>query len=166
MSHIKSFPPIANPQATILILGSMPGIASLNAQQYYAHPRNGFWPIMADTYKFDLALPYAVRVNALQKTNVAVWDVLKHCDRIGSLDSAIIQDSVEINDFATFFNTHPHIKTLAFNGAVAEKQFVRNKSKLLEIQDKQFVRLPSTSPAHTMPLNEKRAIWQTALFNQ
>ena len=97
---IQGFDPISDPDARILILGSMPGIASLEANQYYGHPRNAFWRIMGDVFGAGLELPYAERTAILKDQGVAVWDVLKLCHREGSLDSNI-KDEVP-NDFATF----------------------------------------------------------------
>ena len=119
MAVVSSFAPITNPKATILILGSMPGVASLSAQQYYAHQRNAFWPIMSAVLGIDLDSPYVERVKALQQTHVAVWDVLQQCERAGSLDSAIQKDTRSPNDFASFFSSHVNIKTIAFNGVEA-----------------------------------------------
>ncbi len=93
MSRVQSFPPIAAPGARLLILGSMPGAASLAAGQYYAHPRNAFWPILAALCHFPADAPYAARVAALQAAGVAVWDVLQSCVRPGSLDTAIERSS-------------------------------------------------------------------------
>ncbi len=120
MTKVNSFAPIANPTATILILGSIPGTASIKANQYYAHPRNAFWPIMGTLFNFDSALPYEARIGAIKKSNVAVWDVLLTCIRPGSLDSAIQTGSRIPNDFAVFFNQHPFIRLIAFNGVEAE----------------------------------------------
>ena len=107
---ITSFSPIANKSANILILGSMPGLASLAANQYYAHPRNGFWRIMADIYGFNPASNYDSKVESLNASGVAVWDVLQSCERFGSLDSAIINGSRVCNDFQTFFEQYSEIK--------------------------------------------------------
>ncbi len=158
-----SFPAIENPNATILILGSMPGQASLDAQQYYAHPRNAFWPIVGKIFHFDPALPYNERIKAMKAANIAIWDVLAQCVRAGSLDSAIEQDSKISNDFIGFFHRHPHIKLIAFNGAEAEKSFRRLVLPSLTAEKITFVRLPSTSPAHAIPMEQKLAAWQTAL---
>lgn len=87
MHKAKCFNPITNQSAKILILGSMPGVKSLEANEYYAHPRNAFWPIMNAIFGFDAALPYTQRIAALKAANVALWDVLQQCERTGSLDS-------------------------------------------------------------------------------
>lgn len=107
MTAVTCFPALANPGATVLILGSMPGVASLAAQQSYAHPRNHFWPIMADIAGFDPAALYAARVAALTRSGIAVWDVLQSCVRPGSQDSAIQAGTRVPNDFAAFFAAHP-----------------------------------------------------------
>jgi len=150
------FPPIANDQARVLILGSMPGIASLRAEQYYAHPRNQFWPIMAAILGVDLvALVYSQRRQALLDAGIALWDVLQSCHRPGSLDADIAPDSVVVNDFAAFFQQHPAIRQIYFNGAAAEQHFKCRVEPLLTVGQAPrhptcltFHRLPSTSPAH------------------
>lgn len=166
-----SFPPIANPSAQVLILGSMPGVLSLQANQYYAHPRNGFWCIMASVYGFNAELPYAQRVAHLMTAKVAVWDVLHSCVRTGSLDSAIESGSRVANDFALFFSQHPHIKLVALNGAEAEKSFNTlvlpslKYNASFNLNEIRFVRLPSTSPAHTLSLAYKISVWREALIS-
>ena len=162
----ESFPPIAAPSARILILGSMPGIASLEAAQYYAHPRNAFWPIVAELFGVDRGLPYAERCRQLKGQGVAVWDVLKSCHREGSLDSAIEKDSEQPNDFAQFFASHPKIDRVGFNGAKAETAFRRHVLPSLPLVERiTFVRLPSTSPAHAGRTFElKLADWRAALM--
>ena len=98
MPRIHSFPPIESRNARVLILGSMPGIASLAANQYYAHPRNAFWPILAETIGFDPAIPYEGRVRAVTAAGIAVWDVLQSCNRDGSLDARIDRDTLVVNE--------------------------------------------------------------------
>jgi double-stranded uracil-DNA glycosylase len=162
-AHVRSFPPIASPDAHTLVLGSMPGIASLAAQQYYAHPRNAFWPIMAALFAFDMSAPYEARVAALQREKLAVWDVLQHCERPGSLDAAILRDTEAANDFVTFFAQHPTIDRVFFNGATAEACFARHCPALLARSDLQFKRLPSTSPAHAgLTRAQKIELWRAA----
>jgi hypoxanthine-DNA glycosylase len=172
MNRITSFPPIAEKSAQWLILGSIPGVLSLQANQYYAHPRNAFWRIMASLYGFNEDLPYESRAAQLKASGVAVWDVLHSCMRVGSLDSAIENGSRIPNDFALFFKTYPHIKLVGFNGGEAEKSFnqlVMPKLKLchnLNMNSIRFVRLPSTSPAHALSLEKKVTAWREALFNK
>ena len=160
MQQVESFSPIAEPLATTLILGSIPGIASLKANQYYAHPRNAFWPLMAAILNFDATLPYQERVKALLTANIALWDVLQQCERSGSLDSAIKQGSRITNDFRSFFEQHPKIHTIAFNGAEAEKSFKKYVLAKNALPNTRLIRLPSTSPAHTIPLTEKLTAWR------
>ena len=106
---LEGLPPIADGNAHMLILGNMPSVMSLAAQQYYANPRNGFWRITGEIFGFDSAVGYDERTDALRVRGVAVWDVLRFCRRQGSLDSAIETDSMVANDFAPFFDAHPAI---------------------------------------------------------
>lgn len=157
---LQSFPPLIAPGARILILGNMPGVASLEAQRYYAHPRNAFWRITGALFGFDPAAPYDDRVAALTGARVALWDVLRHCRRVGSLDSAIEPDSMVANDFGVLYATHPTITRVCFNGAAAEKNYYRLVAAGPSLH---YTRLPSTSPAHTAPYPVKLAAWADAL---
>jgi len=161
-AQVQSFPPITRQTARVLILGSMPGGASLRAQQYYAHPRNQFWPIVGALLGFDPASPYEVRVDALRAADVALWDVLASCVRPGSLDSAIEQRSAVPNDFAGFLAAHPQIRRIGFNGATAEALYARLvRPQLAASPEIQHLRLPSTSPAHAaLPFAAKLRAWQ------
>jgi hypoxanthine-DNA glycosylase len=159
--HARSFPPIATPDARILILGSMPGQASLAAGQYYAHPRNAFWPLMGSLLKFDSAQNYPARVKALNDSRIAVWDVLASCQRPGSLDAAIAKDSVVANDLIGFLAAHRLIRRIFFNGTAAEKLFRRHIMPTLATKNLQLARLPSTSPAHAaLHFAQKLAAWR------
>lgn len=163
---VQSFPPIETVAARCLILGSMPGVASLQAAQYYAHPQNRFWPIMGRLLGFDAAqTSYAQRVAYLQDAGIALWDVLQSCERSGSLDSAIRRDSQVINDFPAFFVAHPEIRRVCFNGAHAAQIFKRFVQPLLpDGLGLQLVRLPSTSPAHaSLSFEDKLVAWQQVL---
>jgi len=161
----QSFPPLLGQTPDTLILGSMPSVKSLEQQQYYAHPRNAFWPIMAKLYAFDITLPYEQRCSLLNQHNIAVWDVLKACRREGSLDQNIDHGTMVLNDFNTFLKAHPSIKRLFFNGTKAEtvfKQVIPHLDRPL--LDLSMQRLPSTSPAHaTMTFEQKLAAWYEAL---
>jgi TDG/mug DNA glycosylase family protein len=160
---LHSFPPIAAPDARVLVLGSMPGVASLRQQQYYGHPHNAFWKIMGHWLGFDPAAPYAARCDALLRSRVAVWDVLASCEREGSLDASITRESIVPNNFADFFAAHPGIRRVCFNGATAAEVFRRHVVPQLPAPwaGLEFLRLPSTSPAHAgMALAAKREAWQ------
>lgn len=163
MNEINCFTPIAREDAKVLILGSMPGVESLNQQQYYAHPRNSFWYIMATLFKFDLDADYNKRTAALIKNRIALWDVLNRCIRKGSLDTAIETDSIIRNDFLSFFKQHSKIKYVFFNGQKAEKEFKRFILPELgsEYDYLQFQILPSTSPAMAnLNKDQKLEIWR------
>lgn len=161
MTTAHSFPPIVDGFAHTMILGSMPGVASLQADQYYAHPRNTFWPIMGALFGAGPAMPYANRTETLLRHGVAVWDVLKRCTRHGSLDSSIDDTSVVPNDFPGFLLAHPHIDRIFFNGAKAENCFSQHVAPRLQQGCPALARLPSTSPAHaSMTFEQKLQAWQ------
>ena len=120
MPRIHCFAPIEDSRSTVLILGSMPGEVSLQAGQYYAHPRNSFWRVMDDLIGAGMALPYESRVYRLKSRRIALWDVLKSCTRKGALDSNINESSITPNDFMSFYQAHPGIRHVFFNGTKAE----------------------------------------------
>ena len=143
----QGFAPVARADARLLILGSMPGVASLEATQYYAFPRNVFWKIMGDLYGAGPDLDYLPRLQKLIENHIALWDVIKACHRPGSLDSAIEESSLATNDFSGFFKKHPHITHVYFNGQKAAGLFKKKVMPSLGGQYRYFT-LPSTSPAH------------------
>lgn len=158
----QSFPPVIAAGAYLLVLGSMPGVASLKASEYYAHPRNAFWRIMGDLFGAAPSLPYGERLQRLQGAGIALWDVIASCERLGSLDSEIVTGSVEVNDFAAFFATYPSIRRVFFNGAAAESYFRRHVRPALpdSVARLELHRLPSTSPAHAARnYAQKLAAW-------
>ncbi|HRN85557.1 MAG TPA: DNA-deoxyinosine glycosylase [Hyphomicrobium sp.] len=158
---VRSFPPIAGPGSRILILGSMPGEASLRAKQYYAHPHNTFWRIMGDLVGAAPDLPYPARTQILRTHGIAVWDVLKSCVRPGSLDSSI-RDEIP-NDFARFFTVHPQLTHIGLNGGKAALSFKRYAARHCP-PHVVVTTLPSTSPAHAArSFDEKLALWRAAL---
>ncbi len=160
---LQSFAPVSRPDAKVLLLGSMPGVRSLQQAQYYAHERNAFWPIMGELFGAIPAIAYAERLRILQSRNIALWDVLRCCERIGSLDSDIAEASMIANDFAAFFEQHPHIERVFFNGAKAEAAYKKHVlSTLVGVGDSiRYLRLPSTSPAHAgMTFGEKLERWR------
>lgn len=165
MSRIHGFPPVARPHAKILILGSMPSRESLARQQYYAHPRNAFWPILCSLFAIT-ATDYRERSQQVAERGVAIWDVLRDCVRPGSLDSDIDEKTAVCNDFQAFINEHPQISGICFNGAMAES--IYRKRVLPGLDDAAAGisrnRLPSTSPAHAgMNFEQKKAAWRSAL---
>ena len=171
----ESFPPICAPDAGILVLGSMPGVQSLQAQQYYAHPRNAFWPILMQVLgvvtDYGAPLPsYEARVQHMRQHRIAVWDVLQYCERPGSLDASIRRDTMVLNDFGAFLQQHPRIRRICFNGATAATLFERHATPLLQglnLLPAERLRLPSTSPAHAgMTRQDKLSAWRDALTQE
>lgn len=158
---LRSLPAAARGDARVLVLGSMPGAVSLEAQAYYAHPRNLFWPLMGDLLGIAPSLPYAERVARLNAAGIGLWDVLAECERPGSLDSAIRRP--RRNDFDALLAAYPALTALLFNGAKAETEFMRgglpaSATGLMRL------RLPSTSPANaSIPLATRTAAWREAL---
>jgi TDG/mug DNA glycosylase family protein len=160
----RCFPPIAKPDAEALILGSLPGQRSLQMHQYYAHPQNAFWKLMARIYQVEVSLPYAQRVEILTANRMALWDVLAAAERPGSLDSSIVHASARVNDFEAFYRTHPRISRVYFNGRKAEELYRRFVLPRLSAESAviRHESMPSTSPAHAgMPFAEKLVRWKT-----
>ena len=147
----KGFPPIAEKTATVLILGSMPGEESLRRNEYYGHPRNTFWKIMAALFEFDYSIKYDERIKKIIKNKIALWDVMKFCERKGSLDTDIKNSTIIENDFYSFFNDCQNIRAVYFNGVKAEKEYLKRVLPTLSGLKRKisYMRLPSTSPAMT-----------------
>ena len=158
MSRCRSFPPSADADARVLILGSMPGGESLRQSQYYAFDRNLFWPIMGEIFSFDPAAPYPLRLELLKTHHVALWDVIAGCERSGSLDSAI--RSPVPNDIPALLARCPEIVGICCNGRAAANYLHRFFPKLhprIEV-------LPSTSPAAaSVSRDTKLHLWREAL---
>ncbi|MBI5504477.1 MAG: DNA-deoxyinosine glycosylase [Deltaproteobacteria bacterium] len=157
-----------NARARVLILGTMPGRASLHARQYYAHPRNAFWPIFAELLGFEAGSEYAVRTSSLSAAGIALWDVLRSCQRGTSLDSDIDHATIVPNDFTTFLAAHPRVRRIYFNGGNAERLYLKYvKPALVDLPEIETVRLPSTSPAYAgMPFAKKLCAWRVATRKQ
>lgn len=160
MNRISSFPPLVFENSKILILGSVPGIKSLEMQQYYAHPRNKFWKILFELFQEDFTSDYTERVNLLQKNHIALWDVIDSCERKGSLDVKIKNE--KRNDIEKFLSENPNIKAIFCNGQKAFKNVQKNKDLVALIPI--FV-LPSTSPAHAVPDDIKLEAWTKIKFH-
>jgi double-stranded uracil-DNA glycosylase len=163
LHQAASFPPIATKNSRVLILGSMPGIKSLAAQQYYAHPQNAFWKIMTALFQAPVET-YDQRVALIKQNGLALWDVLKFCERHGSLDTSIDDATIEVNDFTGFFKKYPDVRRVFFNGAKSEAEFLKRVLPSLPekiTQRLELHRLPSTSPAHAgMNMAAKLKAWR------
>ncbi|SFF01764.1 DNA-deoxyinosine glycosylase [Flavobacterium xueshanense] len=156
---IQSFPPFVNSKTEILILGTMPGIASLEKQEYYAHKRNHFWKIMYTLFdNLPIAEVFQEKKQLLQANNIGLWDVLENCERKGSLDIHI--KNHKENDFETFFKEFPRITTIIFNGKESQRYFLKKFGK---IEGFLYYEMPSTSPANTMSFENKLKIWSTCI---
>jgi hypoxanthine-DNA glycosylase len=160
------FPPIAAANARVLVLGSLPGVKSLQMHEYYAQPYNAFWRIMGELFGAAPALPYSARLERLRAHGIAVWDVLAAGEREGSLDSAIVPKSIVVNDFNAFFARHPRIRMICFNGNTAAGLFRRKVLPGLDAKWGAIERhaLPSTSPAYaSLGFAQKLERWAAVL---
>lgn len=149
--RLTSLAPVVAPDCRVLILGSMPGELSLERGEYYAHPRNRFWPVMGELFGARPELDYATRLARLGAAGVGLWDVLRHCVRVGSLDTSILRDSEVPNDLGSLLDAVPSIGVVALNGAKAAQTFRRGVLPgLAEAHAHRLVLLdmPSTSPAN------------------
>ncbi len=151
--------PVAGPDTRLLVLGSFPGVASLQAQRYYGHPRNHFWPILGALWGDDLmARPYAERLAVMQARGVGLWDVYAACRREGSLDSAI--EAAEPNDLAGLVARLPRLQAIAHNGGESARAM-----RITGALGRPVYRLPSTSPANaSWSFERKLAAWR-AVFD-
>ena len=159
MQKISSIPPIINKDSKILILGSIPGVKSLEMQQYYAHPQNKFWKIICEIFNEEFTTNYQQRIEILEKHHIALCDVIDTCERKGSLDSEIRNE--EANKIEELLQNFPNIKAIFCNGQKSYKN-------LLKILPKDFllpiIVLPSTSPAHaSLRYEEKLKSWKMVL---
>lgn len=165
MTAVRSFPPVCGPRPRALILGSMPGAASLAAGEYYAHSRNAFWPIILDALGGAPGLPYRSRLRLLTGAGLALWDVLGSCVRPGSSDSAIAPGSMRPNDIAGFLRRHRGVELVLLNGGKAAECWRRFVLPELPPERRpKALRLPSTSPAYaSLSYARKLAAWRRAL---
>lgn len=154
---IHSFSPIVNSKTKLLILGSMPGILSLQQQEYYGNARNQFWKIMQEILaQSDILADYQSKIQLLQNHHIGLWDVVAACEREGSLDLNI--KNPVINDFVTFLKQYLTITTIVFNGKASYSLFFK---KFGQIKGITYYVMPSTSPANTMSFDNKLKIWST-----
>lgn len=154
----RSFAPVVDEHVRLLILGSLPGEVSLAHAQYYAHPQNRFWHLMAEVTGADLpALSYPERLRTLLANGIGLWDVVAEAHRQGSLDGNI-RDHAH-NDLAGLIGSLPHLEAIAFNGGTAAR--IGLKALQNEAHRYRIVRLPSSSPAYTLPYADKLSAWRT-----
>ncbi len=152
--RISSFPPIIAENAKVLILGSVPGVKSLEMQQYYAHPQNQFWILMYTIFEQKFSLHYEDRIKLILENGLGLWDVIDTCERKGSLDSAIRNE--EANDILQLLEKHSSIRSIFCNG---QKSFNNLKKILPKDVDLDIHVMPSTSPLHTIPFEKKLEKW-------
>jgi TDG/mug DNA glycosylase family protein len=151
----RSMPPAGSGDARLLILGSLPGEASLKSQRYYAHPRNQFWGLLGRAIGEDLAgMPYDYRLVRLAAHRIALWDVVGEASRAGSLDGAI--RGATPNQLCGYAETHPNLRAIAFNGKTAARI---GRAALRDFSGVKLVDLPSSSPAFTLSFEEKAQRW-------
>ncbi|HWP20466.1 MAG TPA: DNA-deoxyinosine glycosylase [Burkholderiaceae bacterium] len=154
-SRLQGLAPVLAPHTRLVVLGSFPSVASLGAQQYYAHPRNHFWPILSALWGVDLrAMPYEARLHVVRERGLGIWDVYARCRREGSLDSAI--EDAELNDFDRLLREAPELQALAHNGGESARAMRHTRRLGLPVY-----RLPSTSPANaSWSFERKLAAWR------
>lgn len=153
--RIFSFPPIVDSNSRILILGSIPGVKSLEKQQYYGHPQNKFWKIIFELLNEDFTGDYGEKIRMLKKHHIALWDVIDSCERKGSLDSEIKNE--EANQIPEFLEKYPNIQAIFCNGGKSYKNVQKILGKHFKIP---VFLLPSTSPLHTVPFEKKLEEWR------
>ncbi|NLV36737.1 MAG: DNA-deoxyinosine glycosylase [Clostridiaceae bacterium] len=159
---IYSFAPIIDESCSVLLLGTMPGAESLRRQQYYGYEHNVFWRIIYKLFDREPDGDYVKRIAFLLQHSIALWDVLKACEREGSSDSKIKKPVP--NDFAGLYLHYPNIKSVCFNGGGAEKLYSRFVEKRgVVASGKGFYKFPSTSPAYTIAFEKKLEQWQSLL---
>ena len=155
----KSFDPVFAPDAKVMIVGSMPSVKSLADAQYYAHPRNAFWPILFDIFGQMSHNDYIRKMDLIRDNRLALWDAAACCYREGSLDSNM--RDIVYNDFGRLYAQCPGIDTVLCNGGTAHALFMKSGFA----GDRRVIRMPSTSPAYTMPYDKKLAVWKQTLLS-
>ena len=156
--ELHGLAPVVGRETRLVVLGSFPSVASLRAQQYYAHPRNQFWPLLSALWGVDLvAMPYRSRLAEVKRRGLGIWDVYASCRREGSLDSAI--EAAEANDLALLTRLAPRLRAIAHNGGESARSMRVTRALGVPV-----LRLPSTSPANaSWSFERKLAAWREAL---
>ena len=157
--RLQGLPPVIARHSRLVILGSFPGLASLQAQQYYGHPRNHFWPLLGALWAVDLvAMPYAQRLTQIRRRGLGLWDVYAGCRRQGSLDTAI--EDPEFNDLPSLHRRAPGLRLVAHNGAESARAMRQVQALGLLV-----LKLPSSSPANaSWSFARKLAAWRAAFI--
>ena len=165
--RVASFQPQVGAGCRVLVLGTVPSLKSLQMQQSYAHPHNLFWPFMGLLFDAGPERPYAERIARLHAAGVGIWDVLKHCERPGSLDSSILVESEVANDIPGLLEAYPSIEAIALNGTKAQQVFARRIGPVIppaRLARIEILALPSTSPANaSIPREVKLERWRALL---
>ena len=159
---IHSYEPIVDSGCRVLILGTMPSVKSLEDGFYYAHPRNAFWPMMAEILGEARPETIEEKKAMLLRHGIALWDTVFSCRREGSLDSAM--RDIELNDIGGLLSRYPAIELILLNGGEAWRLF--HKIDPSAYAGREVLRMPSTSPAYTLRYEQKLAAWQKALMNR
>jgi hypoxanthine-DNA glycosylase len=159
--RIEGFRPVSRADARVLILGTLPGAASLELGQYYAQPRNAFWHIIEQLFGIARSLPYEVRTDGLKERGIALWDVCAAGMRPGSLDSKIVPSSIEPNEFEPFLLAHSRIELICFNGTKANQLWKRLVPP--QVPKRCCKVLPSSSAALAIPFEKKLSQWRIVL---
>ncbi|MBQ7886152.1 MAG: DNA-deoxyinosine glycosylase [Clostridia bacterium] len=155
----RSFEPVYSSDARVMIVGSMPSVKSLADSQYYAHPRNAFWPILFEIFGVEPTDDYEEKKALIREHGLALWDVAGICEREGSLDSNM--KDVQFNDFASLYEKCPNIHTVLCNGGTAHGLFLKSGFA----GQRRVIRVPSTSPAYTMTYEKKLEAWREILLS-
>ena len=152
----RSFPPIVDARSRILVLGTLPGEESLRRQEYYAHPRNLFWPIVFGLFGETPTADYAGRIGFVARHGIALWDVCAAAERLASADAAIRGEAP--NTLHDLLDVYPAIRGVVFNGSTARRLYDRHFTRRPELT---YLAMPSTSPAHArLGFAEKLAQWR------
>ena len=154
---LEGLAPVVDANTRLIVLGSFPGVASLKAQQYYGHPRNHFWPILAALWGTNLAATtYPQRLAEARRRGLGLWDVYASCQREGSLDSTIEQ--AQLNDLGDLARIAPGLRAIVHNGGESARAMVHTRALGLPV-----TRLPSTSPANaSWSFERKLGAWRAA----
>lgn len=164
--RVESFTARVGADCRVLILGTIPSLRSLAERQPYAHPRNLFWRFMGEMFDAGFERPFSERMQRLHQNGIGIWDVLKHCERRGSLDSAIVTASEVPNAIPALLRRRPSVAAIALNGGKAQQAFRRHVLPVLATEHREIylIDLPSTSPANaSIPIAVKRHAWRVLL---